>query len=371
MLSTSLHLALLPVVFAAVYDIQVGPSASLVFSPPAISAAPGDSVVFHFNPKNHSVTQTTFADPCGVKPGGVNSGFMPVPVGQTGPTFTVTINDTNPFWVNCQQKIPLSHCGQGMVFAVNCGQDGEANSFANFSAAAKAVGASLSGAAPTGTSTYTAAYGGVTVPPPEVGTGVTETITLQSSTWATTYTSYPNSPAPTPAALAGNVITVKVGATGLAFDPPRVSALPRDTIVFEFHAKNHSVTQSAFADPCRRLTTTDASGNPQLGFSSGFVPVDASVTTFPTWNLTITDTAPIWGYCGQTNPTSHCGSGMVFAINSDESGARNFAAFLALAKQLNGTSALSTPKAQSGAMSSFRVGGLLALASVPIVTLLL
>jgi hypothetical protein len=122
-----------------------------------------------------------------------------------------------------------------MVFAVNCGADGTPNSFTNFKASALAIGASLSAAAPAAaTTTYTAAYGGYTVPPPPVGAGVTETITLDSSTWATTYTSYPNSPAATPAALTGNVHKVTVGADGqLLYDPQHISAQPRDTIVFE------------------------------------------------------------------------------------------------------------------------------------------
>lgn len=358
MFSLSLGVALLPLVLAKVYDVDVGLN-GLTFTPSAIAAQTGDSVVFHFHPKNHSVTQTSFADPCGIKPDGINSGFMPVAANQTDslPTFTVPINDsTTPFWVNCQQAAgtPASHCGAGMVFAVNCGQDGAPNSFTNFQAAAKQVGQSLSAAAAGATSTWTAAYGGATVPPPPSGQVVTQTITLDSSTWGTTYTSYPNSPAPTPAALSGNVHKVTVGANGqLLFDPPHLAAQPRDIISFEFHPKNHSVTQSAFDDPCRKLSENGATG-----FSSGFVPVDASATTFPTWNLTVNDTAPIWIYCGQTNPSSHCGAGMVFAINSDESSARNYSAFLNLAKQLNGTSALSTPPpSKSGSATSLRAGG--------------
>ena len=130
-----------------------------------------------------------------------------------------------------------------MVFAVNCGADGSPNSFANFRNAALAVGASLSSSAAaastqatsTGTSATwtTAAYGGYTIPPAPTGTDVTQAITLGSSTWTTTYTSYPNSPAPTPAAVDGQVHTVIVGGSSLAFDPPHISALPRDIVVFE------------------------------------------------------------------------------------------------------------------------------------------
>jgi plastocyanin len=364
----SLCLALLP--FAAsqtVHDVQVGgANGALVFQPEAISANPGDQVVFHFHPKNHTVTQSSFASPCGPKDGGIESGFMSVAANTTDnfPTYTITVNDTQPVWVYCRQaaNTPASHCGQGMVFAVNCGQDGAPNSFTNFKAAALAVGANLSAAAASATSTTSAAYGSATIPPAPTGVPVTEVITLAASTWTTTYTSYPDSPAPTPASLQGNVIKVKVGGPGvLAFDPPRVQALPRDTIVFEFHEKNHTVTQSAFASPCLKLDN-----NGITGFDSGFFPVAANSTTFPTWSLTINDTAPIWAYCRQQ---SHCGSGMVFAVNSDESSARNFSAFQGLAKTLNGTATASSssgttsPTASSGntsgAVANFnvRIGG--------------
>lgn len=129
-----------------------------------------------------------------------------------------------------------------MVFAVNCGADGSSNSFTNFQNAALAIGASLSSAAATSTQAAatgastawtTAAYGGYTIPPAPTGTGVTQAVTLGSSTWTTTYTSYPNSPAPTPDSVDGQVHTVIVGGSSLTFDPPHISALPRDTVVFE------------------------------------------------------------------------------------------------------------------------------------------
>jgi len=336
----SLSLALIP--FAAaqqVHNIQVGAGGQFTFSPEAIFADAGDTVVFHFNPKNHSAVQSSFANPCGPKDGGFNSGFMPVAAGSTAhATFTVTVPDKEPIWVYCAQAAgtAASHCGRGMVFAVNCGPEGAPNSFTNFKAAALAVGASLQGGASAGspTSVYTAAYGGVTIPPPQPAAEVTQTITLGSSTWATTYTSYADSPAPTPASLTGAVHKVIVGGPGkLLFDPTHISALPRDTVVFEFRQKNHTVTQSSFPDPCRKLTVNGQA----IGFDSGFWPVAADATEFPTWSLKVNDTAPIWAYCRQTAPTSHCGAGMVFAINSDEAGPRNYAAFLKLAQTLNGT----------------------------------
>lgn len=69
------------------------------------------------------------------------------------------------------------------------------------------------------------------------------------------------------------------------------------------------------------------------------MPVDANATEFPTWNVTVNDTAPIWFYCRQHKPdgSSHCGAGMVFAVNAVENSPRNFTAFKGLAQTLNGT----------------------------------
>jgi hypothetical protein len=39
------------------------------------AADPGDQVVFHFYPKNHSVAQSSFASPCDLKSGGFDSGL--------------------------------------------------------------------------------------------------------------------------------------------------------------------------------------------------------------------------------------------------------------------------------------------------------
>jgi plastocyanin len=351
----SLGLVLLPFVSAVVYDVKVGAGGELRYSPEAISAQPGDQVVFSFYPKNHTVSQSSFANPCGKAEGGFSSGFMPVPANQSDnfPTFTITINDTQPVWVYCGQAAgtPASHCGQGMVFAVNCGADGSPNSFTNFQNAALAIGASLSSAAATATvpstASATAAYGGYTIPPAPTGTEITQAITLGSSTWTTTYTSFPNSPAPTPDSVNGQVHTVIVGGSSFTFDPPHISALPRDTVVFEFHEKNHTVTQSSFDDPCRKLNESGVTG-----FDSGFMPVAANASIFPTWNYTVTDTSPVWAYCRQKTPESHCGTGMVFAINSDETSARNFTAFQNLAIALNGTSNSTSNSSASASSTS-------------------
>ncbi|GLB43081.1 hypothetical protein LshimejAT787_1205300 [Lyophyllum shimeji] len=233
--------------------------------------------------------------------------------------------DTNPVWMFCQQT---GHCGQGMVFAINAPADPDPKSFNAFQARAIAINGTATTAAQTTTSF-------VTPPAPHWQTA-TATVTWGSSIYTTTYTSYDGTPPPTPAPQPQDHKIV-VGADGrLAYSPANITAAIGDTVTFEFHPKNHTVTQSSFLNPCKPLDQTSTTG--QVGFKSGFVPVSADATEFPTFKITINDTAPIWGYCGQKNPVDHCASGMVFAINAVESGPNNFAAFLELAKRSGATS---------------------------------
>jgi len=51
------------------------------------------------------------------------------------------------------------------------------------------------------------------------------------------------------------------------------------------------------------------------GIKSGFMPVAAGAAQMPVFTVMINDTKPIWLYCGQTSPVSHCQKGMVMAIN--------------------------------------------------------
>jgi hypothetical protein len=70
--------------------------------------------------KNHTVTQSTFDTPCIKKADGVDSGFLPndgLPAAEA-PTFQYTVTATEPTWWYCRQKTG-THCGKGMVFAIN------------------------------------------------------------------------------------------------------------------------------------------------------------------------------------------------------------------------------------------------------------
>jgi len=123
-------------------------------------------------------------------------------------------------------------------------------------------------------------------------------------------------------------ILVQVGAGGqLAFSPTNVTAAVGDTISFQFQGKNHSVTQSTFANPCEIQTT------PAQGIDSGFQLVPANATQLPQWSFTVNNaSAPLWFFCAQTIPGNHCQAGMVFSVNANPDSPKSFAAYQALSK---------------------------------------
>ncbi|EJD52132.1 hypothetical protein AURDEDRAFT_111594 [Auricularia subglabra TFB-10046 SS5] len=328
---------------AKTHTIKVGDGGKLAFYPVAIFADIGDEVIFQFTSKNHSVIQSSFADPCGPVASGFKTDFQFVAPGLSEaefPTVKYTVSETEPLWFYCSQAnhTPNSHCKKGMVFAINCPVEGE-KSFDNFKAKALASDADKPVAAPADGQPTDAivpavpepTYAGITIPPAETAATKTDVITLGTSTWTTTYASYPNSPDPTPASVDGDEIKVIVGKDNqLVFEPAHVEAKPRDRIVFEFQSKNHSVVQSSFAAPCTPLASLIGGAS----IDSGFMAVAAGSSQFPQFTVTVNDTTPLYFYCGQTG---HCGKGMVFSINTNEKGSRSYSAFQTLAQEINGT----------------------------------
>lgn len=291
-------LVAIPLANAAQINVVVGGPGVLAFNPDNVNAQVGDTVIFEFHQKNHTATQSTLDAPCSPKPQGFDSNFVPVPDTNTAgpfPQAQFTVTDLNPVWVYCRQA---NHCQMGMVFAINPGSQ-----FAQFKAAATgSASTSSSASAPTPSSTSTTS----------------------------------------------NDHKIVVGGPGmLVYNPANITAVAGDTVTFEFHQKNHTATQSTFADPCRALTLTSTSG--QVGFDSGFMPVADGATTFPTYTIQVNDTSPIWVYCKQTG---HCGQGMVFSVNAVESGPNSFEAFQAKAIQLNGSSATTSSSAPGSKPSS-------------------
>jgi plastocyanin len=323
-------------VSAVTYDVNVGPNGQFVYDPPYVNAVYGDVVRFHFNPKNHTVTQSAFDPPCVPLAGEpFRTGFVPVAPGTDPlPTFDFHVPDNHgaPLWFYCGQT---GHCGQGMVFAINPPAPPPQNSFEAFRDLAIARNGTSATAPPTGSATSTAPDNYTTPPPPQ-WTMATATVTWGGNTYQTVYTSYAGTPEPTPAVTPQDHRIV-VGADGqLSYNPANITAAINDTVTFEFRPKNHTVTQSTFSNPCE--------GKPD-GFKSGFRPVAADSADVSTFTIKINDTAPIWGYCGQTG---HCQAGMVFSINAVESGPNNFAAFQQLARRPTNSSSSTDGGANTG-----------------------
>ncbi|CAE6348646.1 unnamed protein product [Rhizoctonia solani] len=118
---------------------------------------------------------------------------------------------------------------------------------------------------------------------------------------------------------------VTVGAWGkLRYDPEYVHAKVGDYVQFEFHPKNHTVTESSFDKPCSAIDG---------GFRTGFIPVkEEKKHDLPIRKFKVTDDKPHWFYCGQVG---HCPAGMVFAVNPPKSG-NTFEKFEKKAKESGG-----------------------------------
>lgn len=110
----------------------------LVFNPQVITAAVGDMINFEFHGGNHTVTQSSFTNPCTqqfntvTQQNGFTSPFMPYDAasGQIG-VFTLEVTQTaNPIWFFCARK---PHCKGGMYGAINPPTTG-AKTFAAFAA---------------------------------------------------------------------------------------------------------------------------------------------------------------------------------------------------------------------------------------------
>jgi plastocyanin len=124
----------------ATHSVTVGGPQGLAFSPPQLSAAVGDTVIFTFLSQNHTATQSAFESPCVALDGGMDSGYQANPNNTVNPPPQVAMQvmvDT-PL---CKPLSPLlflpsptqltifyspgfycrqgNHCGRGMVFSIN------------------------------------------------------------------------------------------------------------------------------------------------------------------------------------------------------------------------------------------------------------
>ena len=256
------------------HKVDVGAFGNLVFNPNQIYAAVGDVVEFNFLAKNHSVTQSNFRTPCTFN-GGFDTGLNQFnPKNQSGLFIkSFAVKNTKPTWFYCKQGGPPNHCGKGMVFGIN-----PAGKMGQFIENAKHQNGFGNSASNSTTVTTTS------------GSTVTDCAT------ATT--------------------TVTVGLEKgkvLKFDPPFLRKTNKgDVIHFDFRAVNHTLTESSFDDPCKKLAGTVVDTNFQ-----NVNPDD--IPNLRSFDLTVDTDAdkPRWFYCKQKSgtPQGHCGQGMVFAIN--------------------------------------------------------
>jgi len=129
-------------------NVDVAFNKTLTFNPDSFKAPNGTIVTFYFPNAgiSHSVTQSSFANPCtylpanGSAPAGFDSGLT------QAAQFTITItNDQKPIWFYCKSA---KHCGAGMVGAINAPATG--NTFNAFRSAALAIGSSEASQSDTG-----------------------------------------------------------------------------------------------------------------------------------------------------------------------------------------------------------------------------
>jgi len=141
---------------------------ALKFIPDNLKADVGDMVQFQFRAGNHTVTQSTFDQPC--QPisniAGIFSGFQPVSASPGKmPVFTISITDTKPMWLYCSQG---RHCQGGMTMVINENTAANASrSLTGFRALAKDAAQNLPGTAVAGGTATSTPSGSVTA----TGTG--------------------------------------------------------------------------------------------------------------------------------------------------------------------------------------------------------
>ncbi|KAK6343656.1 hypothetical protein TWF730_011247 [Orbilia blumenaviensis] len=123
----------------ATHSVVVG-RGGLRFDPENIVAEPGDIVEFHFLPRNHSVAQSNFANPCQpIDSNAFFSGFVPTNYGQNENVFQITIENRNPIWFYCSQTTG-NHCQSGMSGVINQNFDSNEFTLAKYKARAAEIG---------------------------------------------------------------------------------------------------------------------------------------------------------------------------------------------------------------------------------------
>lgn len=106
--------------------VGLGNGKTLRFDPPYLPyVAPGSKIHFDFRAANHTLTESSFENPCtkldsasAIDTGFSNFNPMDVP-GLKSFELEVTGSESRYFYCKQAIKTPKSHCGKGMVFGVN------------------------------------------------------------------------------------------------------------------------------------------------------------------------------------------------------------------------------------------------------------
>jgi len=188
-----------------------------VYTPRTVTAALNATVAFQFFGNVHTVTQSSFEDPCSPLPGGFHSGYIrglnltaPVQIWNL-----VVTNDNAPIWFFCAATSPKFHCSNGMVGAINPPSQAMFN---QFSSAAILITTTAT-VNPTPTLTGQGAFASTTptpsfAPVPISSSPTTSSaVTLPTSTSSSTSSSTPSS-TNTAASTTSNVGAIVGGAVG-------------------------------------------------------------------------------------------------------------------------------------------------------------
>lgn len=121
---------------AANITVIVAQGGALNYTPSSVTASEGDVISFQFVAGNHTVTQSSFSNPCTMLSTGIDSEFQPASSNASMvPEYSFTVSNASaPLWFYCRQG---RHCQAGMVFAVNPTTDETFDAFR-----AKATGSS-------------------------------------------------------------------------------------------------------------------------------------------------------------------------------------------------------------------------------------
>ncbi|KXH59189.1 extracellular serine-rich protein [Colletotrichum salicis] len=93
----------------------------LRFDPDNVVAEIGDIVEWHYLPRNHSIAESNFGNPCNPLADGSSffSGFnFFTTEGQSANVFQIVVEDKKPIWYYCAQNAG-QHCKNGMVGVIN------------------------------------------------------------------------------------------------------------------------------------------------------------------------------------------------------------------------------------------------------------